>query len=149
MKLSVQSFEIDTYRCDGHSLCIHTTATLRNMFLQQCHSFYNNGNDVRRSRCSGFCRKLILLYQSTFAPYIHIYAYTHSILIRYSLHWHSYFIISIIYIYICICVCVISHAQWTLFFASHPLTLLLEKGRSSLSDGYYNNTSPSAAREYI
>jgi len=68
------------------------------MFLQQCHSFGNNENDVRRSRCSGFCRKLILLYHSTFTPYItlyniYIYAYTH--VIRYSLYWHSYFIISI------------------------------------------------------
>lgn len=86
--------------CDEHFVYTCTKASLRNMFLQQCHSFCNNENDVRWSRCSGFCRKLILLSQSTFAPYIHIYAYIHTtILVWYSLHWHSYFIIGISYMY--------------------------------------------------
>lgn len=86
---------------DGHSLSACTRASPRNTFIQQCHSFCNNGNDVRWSRCGYFCRKLILLYQSTFAPYItyiyiYIYAYTHAIYL-YDIHYTDIHILLLVY----------------------------------------------------
>lgn len=86
-KLFVRSFEIDTYRVTGtayvyESVPAKYVLTTMPLILQQ----WKRRASV--TRCSGFCRKLILLYQSTFAPYIHTYTriYTHAVLIRYSLH---------------------------------------------------------------
>jgi len=110
------------------------------MFLQQCHSLCNNGTTYW-SRCSGFCWKLILLYQSTFAPYTYLHAH---MLYSYDIHYTDIHILLLVYnIY----VLYPKHNERSCSPLSPPFRL--EKGRSSLSDGYYNITSLSAAREYI
>lgn len=85
--------------------------------IQQCYSFRNNGNDVRRSRCYS-CWKLIVLVDFC-TPYVHVHMrimWMYKGVYMYNIHYTD------IHILLLLVVGVIVQAQWMLLLTpSHSL----------------------------